>query len=159
MNVAVPEQPTGTVTFLLTDVEGSTELVRRLGEGWPAVAGDHRRLLREAVAAAGGHEVDARGEEFLFAFRRAHDAVAAAAAGQRALAGFAWPADAAVRVRMGAHTGEPAVGDDGGYLASTSTGQHESARPDTAARCSARQSRGRSSLTPNSNSSTWARCV
>jgi class 3 adenylate cyclase len=116
MAVQPPELPTGTVTFLLTDIEASTELVRRIGDRWPAVAGEHRRLLREVVADAGGHEVDARGEEFFFVFRRAHDAMAAARAGQVALAGHPWPPDAVVRVRMGLHTGEPAVGDDGGYL-------------------------------------------
>ena len=115
MSIA-PELPTGTVTFLLTDIEGSTELVRRLGERWPAVAEEHKRLLREAVSAVDGHEVDARGEEFFFAFRRAQDAVAAAVAAQRALAEHDWPPDGAVRVRMGIHTGEPALGDDGGYL-------------------------------------------
>jgi class 3 adenylate cyclase len=116
MSTVSPELPTGTVTFLLTDIEGSTELVRRLGERWPAVAGDHKRMLREAVTAAGGYEVDSRGEEAFFAFRRAQDAVAAAVAAQRALTEHRWPENAAVRVRMGIHTGEPALGDDGGYL-------------------------------------------
>jgi class 3 adenylate cyclase len=116
MSIAPSELPTGTVTFLLTDIEGSTELVRRLGDGWPAVAGEYKRLLREAVTAAGGFEVDTRGEEAFFAFRRAQDAVAAAAAAQRSLASQSWPTGAAVRVRMGIHTGEPALGDDGGYL-------------------------------------------
>jgi class 3 adenylate cyclase len=116
MTVTASELPTGTVTFLLTDIEGSTELVARMSERWPEVAAAHGRLLRAAVAAAQGHVVDARGEEFLFAFRRAQDAVAAAAEAQRALAEFTWPSDGRVRVRMGLHTGEPAVGDDGGYL-------------------------------------------
>ena len=116
MSTASPELPTGTVTFLLTDIEGSTELVRRLGDRWPAVAGEHKRLLREAVTAAGGYEVDARGEEVFFAFRRAQDAVAAAVVAQRSLADHDWPEDGPLRVRMGIHTGEPALGDDGGYL-------------------------------------------
>jgi class 3 adenylate cyclase len=116
MGVAAAELLTGTVTFLLTDIQGSTELVQRLGDRWPAVAGDQRRLLREAVTEVGGHEVDARSEELFFAFGRAQDAVAAAASAQRALNEHSWPADAVVRVRMGLHTGEPAVGDDGGYL-------------------------------------------
>ena len=116
MSIAPSELPTGTVTFLLTDIEGSTELVHSLGDQWPAVAGDYKRLLREAAAGAGGHEVDARGEEVFFVFRRAQDAVAAAAAAQRSLASRSWPKGAAVRVRMGIHTGEPALGDDGGYL-------------------------------------------
>jgi class 3 adenylate cyclase len=116
MSIAPPDLPTGTVTFLMTDIEGSTELVRRLGDRWPTVVGEHRRLLREAVDAAAGHEVDSRGEEAFFAFRRAQDAIAAAAAAQRALSAHTWPESAAVRVRMGIHTGEPALGDDGGYL-------------------------------------------
>jgi class 3 adenylate cyclase len=116
MSIAPPELPTGTVTFLLTDIEGSTELVRRLGERWPTVVGEHKRLLREAVTAADGYEVDARGEELFFAFRSAQDAVGAAVAAQRSLASHSWPKAAAVRVRMGIHTGEPALGDDGGYL-------------------------------------------
>jgi class 3 adenylate cyclase len=116
MSVAPADLPTGTVTFLLTDIEGSTELARRLGERWPAVVGEHKRLLREAVDEAGGHEVDARGEEVFFAFRRAQDAVGAAVAAQRSLASHSWPKGAGVRVRMGLHTGKPALGDDGGYL-------------------------------------------
>jgi class 3 adenylate cyclase len=116
MSIAPPELPTGTVTFLLTDIERSTELVRRLGDGWPAVAGEHKRLLREAVSGAGGNEVDSRGEEVFFVFRRAQDAVAAAVAAQRSLGSRSWPKGAAVRVRMGLHTGAPALGDDGGYL-------------------------------------------
>lgn len=116
MSIAPRELPTGTVTFLLTDIEGSTELVRRLGERWPAVVGEHKRLLREAVSGAGGFEVDARGEEVFFAFRSAQDAVGAAVMAQRSLASQSWPKGAAVRVRMGLHTGEPALGDDGGYL-------------------------------------------
>jgi len=83
MSSSSPELPTGTVTFLLTDVEGSTELVRRLGDRWPEAVVDHRRLLREAVEAAGGQEVDTRGEEAFFAFRRAQDAVRAAVTAQR----------------------------------------------------------------------------
>jgi class 3 adenylate cyclase len=116
MQGAGSELPTGTVTFLMTDIERSTELVRRLGDRWPALAGEHRRLVREAVSEAAGHEVDARGEELFFVFRRAADAVVAAAGAQRALTEHEWPPDAEVRVRMGIHTGEPALGDDGGYL-------------------------------------------
>jgi class 3 adenylate cyclase len=116
MSIAPPELPTGTVTFLLTDIEGSTELLRRLGEHWPRVVGEHKRLLREAVGGAGGREVDSRGEEVFFAFRRAQDALEAAVAAQRSLASHSWPDGAAVHVRMGIHTGEPALGDDGGYL-------------------------------------------
>jgi class 3 adenylate cyclase len=107
--------PSGTVTFLFTDVEGSTILLRRLRAGYGEVLSDHQRLLREAVAEAGGDEIDSQGDSFFFVFRRARDAVLAAANAQRALAAHAWPEDGAVRVRMGIHTGEAAV-VDGRYL-------------------------------------------
>src|ERR687885_2447582 len=100
--------PTGTVTLLFTDIEGSTQLLRRLGDAYPGVLGEHQRLLREAFAAHGGREVDTQGDAFFVAFPRAADAVRAAVAAQRALADYPWPAGAAVRVRMGLHTGEPA---------------------------------------------------
>lgn len=109
------ELPSGTVTLLFTDVEGSTRLVQQLGDGYGTVLAEHRRLLRKAVAEAGGHEVDCRADESFAAFRRAKDAVAAAAAGQSALEAHAWPEGAAVRVRMGLHTGEPAI-EGGAYL-------------------------------------------
>jgi class 3 adenylate cyclase len=111
----VRDLPTGTVTFLFTDIEGSTRLVQRLRDRWPAVHADHHRLLRAAFAEAGGREVDAQAEAFFYVFTRAREAIVAAAAGQRALASHVWPEDGQVRVRMGLHTGEPAAGDDG-YL-------------------------------------------
>jgi class 3 adenylate cyclase len=107
--------PSGTVTFLFTDIEGSTQLLRELGDGYGAVLGDERRILREAFTASGGAEIDAQGDAFFFSFTRARDAVAAAVAAQRALAAHEWPAGAEVKVRMGLHTGEPAVGEEG-YL-------------------------------------------
>jgi class 3 adenylate cyclase len=107
--------PSGTVTFLFTDIEGSTELMRKLGDGYGAVLGQERRLLRDAVTDAGGTEIDTQGDAFFFSFTRARDAVAGAVAAQRALAEHEWPEGAAVRVRMGLHTGEPAVGEEG-YL-------------------------------------------
>jgi predicted ATPase/class 3 adenylate cyclase len=100
--------PSGTVTFLFTDIEGSTRLARALGEAWPAVLGEHRRKLREAFLTRGGVEVDRQGDSFFVAFARSSDAVAAALAGQRALAG------GPVSVRMGLHTGEP-FRSGGGY--------------------------------------------
>ena len=106
------ELPRGTVTFLFTDIEGSTRLLKRLGEAYGAVLEEHQRLLRQAFEAAGGQEIDTQGDSFFVAFPRAKDAVRAAIAGQRALAAHRWPKDAAVRVRMGLHTGEPAVGDE-----------------------------------------------
>ena len=104
--------PTHTVTFLMTDIEGSTRLLQHLGEGYAAVLGDHSRLLREAFAAFNGHVVDTQGDAFCVAFARASDAVNAAIAAQLALAQHSWPDGGTVRVRMGAHTGEPTlVGD------------------------------------------------
>ncbi len=107
--------PTGTVTLLFTDIEGSTPLVHRLGDAYGAVREQHRRLLRKAVAEAGGHEVECRADEFFAAFQRAKDGVAAAVAAQRLLAGHGWPEGITLRVRMGLHTGEPGV-EGGGYL-------------------------------------------
>lgn len=107
--------PTGTVTFLFTDIEGSARLVQQLRDGWGEVHGAHRRLLREAFVASDGQEVDSQGDAFFVAFARARDAVTAAARGQRALAQHTWPDGVRVRVRMGIHTGEPSVGEEG-YL-------------------------------------------
>src|SRR5712691_3820207 len=101
------ERPRGTVTFLFTDVEGSTRLLKQLRDGYGAVLAEHQRLLRDAFAAHGGEEVDTQGDAFFYVFSRARDAAAAAADGQRALAGYSWPAGAAFRVRMGMHTAEP----------------------------------------------------
>jgi DNA-binding NarL/FixJ family response regulator/class 3 adenylate cyclase len=106
------ELPTGTVTFLFTDVEDSTGLVGKLGDDYGGVLADHRRLLRDAVSAAGGLEVDARGDEFFAAFQRTRDAVEAALEIQRGFAAHAWPTDP-VRVRIGIHTGEPLLGESG----------------------------------------------
>src|SRR5215211_1789665 len=100
--------PSGTVTLLFTDIAGSTQLLRRLGDAYADVLAAHQRLLREAFAAHGGREVDTQGDAFFVAFPRAVDAVQAAVAAQRALAAHPWPDGAEVRVRMGLHTGEPA---------------------------------------------------
>jgi class 3 adenylate cyclase len=105
--------PGGTVTFLFTDIEGSTRLLQELGDEYGQVVADHRRLLREVFAEAGGREVDTQGDAFFYSFTRARDAVRGAVEGQRALASHAWPQDSQVRVRMGLHTGEPHVGDEG----------------------------------------------
>src|SRR5882724_67125 len=99
--------PTGTVTFLFTDIEGSTQLLRRLGRRYGEALADHRTILRAAVHDHGGDEVDRQGDSFLFAFRRADEAAAAALDGQRALAAHEWPAGDRLRVRMGIHTAEP----------------------------------------------------
>jgi class 3 adenylate cyclase len=107
--------PGGTVTFLFSDIEHSTRLQQQLRDRFADVLATHRRLYRDAATAAGGREVDRQGDAFFFAFARARDAVAAAAACQRAHAAQEWPDGVAVRVRMGMHTGEPTV-DDEGYL-------------------------------------------
>jgi YVTN family beta-propeller protein len=117
--------PTGTVTFLFTDIEGSTRLLNVLGgERYHGVLTEHQRLLREAVEEVGGWEIDTQGDAFFFAFARAKDAVAAAIGGQRALATFPWPDGLQVRVRMGLDTGEPTVGR-GRYVG---LGVHRTAR-------------------------------
>jgi class 3 adenylate cyclase len=104
--------PAGTVTFVFTDIEGSTDLMRRLGDDYGQVLDDHRRLLREHLGNAGGREIDTQGDAF-FSFTRARDAVAGAVSAQRALQEHEWPDGSEVKVRMGLHTGEPAVGAEG----------------------------------------------
>src|SRR5919202_5063791 len=106
--MAMAVLPGGTVTLLFTDIEGPTRLLQRLGEGYAGVLAEHQRLVREAFAAHGGREVDTQGDAFFVAFPRAADAVRAAVAAQCALVEQPWPDGAAVRVRMGVHTGEPA---------------------------------------------------
>lgn len=101
--------PSGTVTFLFTDIEGSTRLAARLGDRYVEVLADHQRLLRDAFAGSGGYEIDSQGDAFFVVFQRAKDAIAASLGGQRALAGHRWPDGVKVRVRMGLHTGEPAA--------------------------------------------------
>jgi predicted ATPase/class 3 adenylate cyclase len=106
------ELPTGTVTFLFTDIEGSTRMLQALGDRWPAILEDHNRLLRGAIRDAGGADVRTEGDSFFAVFRSAPAAIAAAATAQRALAAHPWPPEARIRVRMGMHTGEGAVGGD-----------------------------------------------
>ena len=97
---------TGTVTFLFTDIEGSTDLARRLGNRWPDALGAHHEIVRRAITDHDGLEVLNEGDAFFAVFTLAADAVAAAADAQRALAAHEWPPDGAVRVRMGLHSGE-----------------------------------------------------
>jgi DNA-binding NarL/FixJ family response regulator/class 3 adenylate cyclase len=99
--------PRGTVTFLYTDIEGSTKLLERLGDGYASVLEDHRRLLRELVEGAGGTEIDCRGDEFLFVFPEAPLAVETAVRAQHELAAHPWPDEGRVGVRMGLHSGDP----------------------------------------------------
>ena len=106
--------PTGTVTLLFTDIEGSTRLVHALGEeAWEPVLEQHRRILRSALLGGGGAEIDCRGDELFAVFGDADAALAAAETAQRGLAAGSWPADCTVRVRIGLHTGRPALARHG----------------------------------------------
>jgi class 3 adenylate cyclase len=109
----VSELPSGTVTFLFSDIEGSTRLLEQLGDRYADVLGEHRRILRERLQAASGQEIDTQGDAFFFSFTRARDAVTGAVAAQRSLAAHEWPEGLAVKTRMGLHTGEPKVGEEG----------------------------------------------
>jgi predicted ATPase/class 3 adenylate cyclase len=117
-------RPTGTITFLFTDIEGSTRLLQELGDRYPDALEDHRRLLREAFERDGGHEVDTQGDAFFIAFARTQDAANAAAEAQRSLAGHDWPGGRQLRVRMGIHTCE-ATPTEHGYVG---IGVHRGAR-------------------------------
>jgi predicted ATPase/class 3 adenylate cyclase len=107
------ELPTGTVTFLFTDIEGSTRLLQRLGADYDAALDKHRRLLRAAFISCRGVEIDTQGDAFFVAFQSAAAAVEAAVRAQRALGEQEWPEQAELRVRMGIHTGEPRVASEG----------------------------------------------
>jgi class 3 adenylate cyclase len=109
----VPDLPAGTVTFVFTDIEDSTELLKRLGDDYREVLTGHRRIVRDSFAARDGVEMDTQGDAFFFVFARARDALAAAVDAQRAHAAAEWPAGVAVRVRIGLHTGEPAIHEEG----------------------------------------------
>ena len=108
--------PSGTVTFLFSDIEGSTRLFRRLGHGYVDLLERHRQLVRGAVASAGGFEVNSEGDGLFFAFSNAAAALGASVAAQRAISDEPWPAGATVLVRMGLHTGE-ATPYNGDYIA------------------------------------------
>ena len=103
----MPDLPTGTVTLLFTDIEGSTRLLQQLGERFASVLAECRQLLRTVFHQWNGHEVDTQGDSFFVVFARATDAVSAAVDMQRALAARAWPDGVTIPVRMGLHTGEP----------------------------------------------------
>lgn len=105
--------PTGTVTLLFTDIEGSTRLLQQLGESYAQVLREHRRLLRAAFEQWHGYEVDTQGDAFFVVFERAINALYAASSAQQAMFETCWPAEAAVRVRMGLHTGEPQPTEEG----------------------------------------------
>ena len=112
----MPGLPSGTVTFLFTDIEGSTALLQHLGDQrYAGVLGEHRQILRAAFEAGRGHEIDTQGDSFLVAFGSARDAVATTAAAQRAIKAHPWAEDAPIRVRMALHTGQPILAG-GGYV-------------------------------------------
>ncbi|HET9521749.1 MAG TPA: adenylate/guanylate cyclase domain-containing protein, partial [Candidatus Limnocylindrales bacterium] len=104
--------PTGTLTFLFTDIEGSTLLLSALGDGFGPVLEAHARIIRGAIAAHGGTEVSTEGDAFFAVFASAIGAVRAAVDTQRSLAAHRWPDGVTVRVRMGLHTGEARLGGD-----------------------------------------------
>jgi predicted ATPase/class 3 adenylate cyclase len=106
----MPELPTGTVTFLFTDVEGSTRLLHELGPRYAGIQDAHGAILRRAISEWGGVEVNTEGDSFFVAFRVPAAAVAAAVQMQRGLSAENWPLDDGVRVRMGIHTGEGVLG-------------------------------------------------
>src|SRR5512143_3710707 len=101
--------PSGTVTFLFTDIEGSTQLLQQLGEKFAALLSEHEQLLREACESHNGSVIGTQGDSFFVAFPRAADAIGAVVKSQRELAGRAWPNGVNLRVRMGVHTGEPQI--------------------------------------------------
>jgi class 3 adenylate cyclase len=105
--------PTGFVTLLMTDIEDSTVLLRKLGDRYGALLNDVRRVIRRAVSRAGGHEIDARADEFFAVFERAAPAMEAAVAIQRELGARAWTDGLQVRVRAGIHSGRPTLTDVG----------------------------------------------
>jgi DNA-binding NarL/FixJ family response regulator/class 3 adenylate cyclase len=105
--------PTGAVTFLFADIEGSTRLVRVAGRLYPQLLSDTRRLLRQAIDASGGREVEARGDELFAVFPEPRAAVQAATGAQRSLVAQEWPADCEVRVRIGIHHGQGEFGEEG----------------------------------------------
>ncbi|HXD96174.1 MAG TPA: adenylate/guanylate cyclase domain-containing protein [Candidatus Acidoferrum sp.] len=105
--------PTGHVTFLLTDIEGSTELLQRLGDRYAALLADVRAIIRSAVHRGGGREVDARADEFFAVFERAPAALDTALAVERTVRGRTWPEGVEVRLRTGVHSGRPTLTDTG----------------------------------------------
>jgi predicted ATPase/class 3 adenylate cyclase len=105
-------RPTGTVTFLFTDIEGSTRLLQQVSRAYPEILAEHHRLIRDAVGGYRGVEVKTEGDAFFVAFRTAGDGVMAAVTAQRALAAQMWSAEVTLRVRMGVHTGEVGLAGD-----------------------------------------------
>ena len=103
--------PTGTVSLLFSDIEGSTVLLARLGSAYAEALAGQRQVLRKAWSAHGGTEMGTEGDSFFVVFPTAPEAVAAAVMAQRGLAAYRWPGGEVVRVRIGIHTGAPTVHD------------------------------------------------
>jgi class 3 adenylate cyclase len=108
-HVRIAEPATDSVTFLFTDIEGSTRLLDRLGDEYGDVLAEHQRLLRQAFAAHGGREIDTQGDAFFVTFSSPRTAIGAAIDAQRALAAHEWPQGLKVRVRIGMDTGRATV--------------------------------------------------
>ena len=102
--------PSGAVTFLFTDIEGSTRLVKQLRDRYADVLAEHQLLLRSAFANHRGHEIDTQGDSFFVVFASARDALLASVEGQLALSSQRWPEGVQIRVRMGLHTGQAVLG-------------------------------------------------
>jgi len=105
--------PTGTLTLLFSDIEGSTALLSRLGDRYGEVLSAQRRILRTAIAGHDGREMGTEGDSFFVVFRSVSDAINAAYEAQRGLRAQPWPDGSKVGVRMGLHTGEPTRHEDG----------------------------------------------
>jgi class 3 adenylate cyclase len=138
----VNELPTGTVTFVFTDIEGSTHLAQSLGDAWPPALERHRAVIREAVRRHGGHEFGTEGDACSLVFASASEAVEGAADIQRGLAEAGREGAAPIRVRIGVHTGAGVL-QDGDYVGLDLPRVAASPRPAMADRCcSARRPRG-----------------
>src|SRR5262245_26251389 len=111
----MPDLPSGTVTFLFTDIEGSTRLLQQQGQHYARLLTAYRELLRSLFQTHNGQEVDTQGDSFFVVFDRALDALAAAVAIQRTLANHSWPEGVRMATRMGVHTGQPQL-QQGGYV-------------------------------------------
>ena len=112
-NRGMGELPTGTITMLFSDIEGSTMLLNALGDRYGEALSAQRALLRAAFSSCGGTEMGTEGDSFFVVFESAGDAVRCCVAAQRALSAHDWPGGVAVRVRMGLHSGEPTRNEDG----------------------------------------------
>jgi predicted ATPase/class 3 adenylate cyclase len=112
-NLRMDPLPTGTVTMLFSDIEGSTALLRRLGDSYGEALSGQRRIMRAAIGAHSGWEMGTEGDSFFVVFESANHAIGACLQAQRRLATFDWPEGEAVRVRMGVHTGHPSRLEEG----------------------------------------------